>query len=138
MGPLGPITVATLSVTAVWAGQLEERFGIKVVGPIQAGMPPITVRSLLIWAHGKTIVKVVQTSDSLPCCSKGVSAVNIPSVALISGKLACKQLVAIVYGVMRSQFDGAVLLSCGCHRIAPFSPSWRPVTVISYIPGTIN
>ncbi|EIE27094.1 sulfate permease [Coccomyxa subellipsoidea C-169] len=43
MGPLGPITVATLSVTAVWAGQLEERFGIKVVGPIQAGMPPITV-----------------------------------------------------------------------------------------------
>lgn len=47
MGPLGPITVATLSVTAVWAGKLEEHFGIKVVGPIQAGLPPITVRPML-------------------------------------------------------------------------------------------
>lgn len=47
MGPLGPITVATLSVTAVWAGKLEEHFGIKVVGPIEAGLPPITVRPVL-------------------------------------------------------------------------------------------
>lgn len=46
MAPLGPITVATVSVTAVWAGRLEERFGIKVVGPIQAGLPPITVGHL--------------------------------------------------------------------------------------------
>ena len=43
VSPLGPITVASLSIGAVWAGGLERRAGIRVVGAIQPGLPPLTV-----------------------------------------------------------------------------------------------
>jgi MFS superfamily sulfate permease-like transporter len=43
VSPLGPITVATLSITAVWAGNLQDRFGVKIVGAIEAGLPRFTV-----------------------------------------------------------------------------------------------
>lgn len=44
MSPLGPITVASLSIVAVWGGGLEQSAGIRVVGAIQPGLPPLTVR----------------------------------------------------------------------------------------------
>ena len=44
VSPLGPITVATLSIGAVWGFGLEQRAGIRVVGAIQPGLPPLTVR----------------------------------------------------------------------------------------------
>ena len=45
VSPLGPISVAVLSIGAVWGGGLEQRAGIRVVGAIQPGLPPLTVRS---------------------------------------------------------------------------------------------
>jgi hypothetical protein len=43
VSPLGPITVATLSITAVWAGGLKDRYGIRNVGAIEPGLPHVTV-----------------------------------------------------------------------------------------------
>lgn len=47
VSPLGPITVATLSITAVWAGGLKDRYGIRAVGAIEPGLPRLTVRALM-------------------------------------------------------------------------------------------
>jgi hypothetical protein len=44
MGPLGPITVAVLSIGAVWFGDLQARVGIELVGKIDPGLPAFTVR----------------------------------------------------------------------------------------------
>ena len=41
--PLGPITVASLSILLVWTCELHEKLGLKVVGHIDAGLPPLTV-----------------------------------------------------------------------------------------------
>ena len=41
--PLGPITVASVSIISVWGFRLEDKLGLKVVGHIEAGLPPLTV-----------------------------------------------------------------------------------------------
>lgn len=43
MAPLGPITVAVVSISLVWARSLDQTLGMSIVGPIEAGLPPLTV-----------------------------------------------------------------------------------------------
>ena len=43
IGALGPISVATLSVTSVYLFDLEQQAGIAVVGSITGGLPEVTV-----------------------------------------------------------------------------------------------
>ena len=43
IGALGPISVAALSITAVYLGDLQRRAGMAVVGSITAGLPHLTV-----------------------------------------------------------------------------------------------
>ena len=40
---MGPITVASVSIISVWGFRLEDKLGLKVVGHIEAGLPPLTV-----------------------------------------------------------------------------------------------
>lgn len=43
IGALGPISVAALSISAVYLGDLQHRAGMAVVGSITAGLPHLTV-----------------------------------------------------------------------------------------------
>ena len=43
MAPLGPITLAVISIAVVWGGNLRSAYDVKVIGHIQAGLPPLTV-----------------------------------------------------------------------------------------------
>jgi MFS superfamily sulfate permease-like transporter len=43
MRPLGPLTVTVLSILLVWAARLDVSPGVKIVGHIPAGLPPMTV-----------------------------------------------------------------------------------------------
>ena len=40
---LGPVVVAMVSITLVWTLNLHEKRGIKIVGAIQPGLPPVTM-----------------------------------------------------------------------------------------------
>ena len=42
IGALGPISVASLSISAVYLGNLQQRAGIAVVGSITGGLPEMT------------------------------------------------------------------------------------------------
>ena len=43
VGALGPISVATLSITAVYLGNLQQKAGIAIVGSISGGLPGCTI-----------------------------------------------------------------------------------------------
>ena len=51
IGALGPISVAALSITAVYLGDLQRRAGMAVVGSITAGLPHPTVSWWLPMDH---------------------------------------------------------------------------------------
>lgn len=51
VGALGPISVAALSITAVYLGDLQRRAGMAVVGSITAGLPHLTVSWWLPMDH---------------------------------------------------------------------------------------
>ena len=43
IGALGPISVASLSITVTYLGDLQQRADVAVVGSISAGLPAVTV-----------------------------------------------------------------------------------------------
>lgn len=40
---LGPIILALLSISTVWAFQLHEKSGVNIIGEIERGLPPFTI-----------------------------------------------------------------------------------------------
>ncbi|KAL3141752.1 hypothetical protein ABBQ32_004432 [Trebouxia sp. C0010 RCD-2024] len=62
VGALGPISVAALSITIVYLGDLQHRAGMAVVGSITAGLPHLTIRWWLpmdnFWQLASTAVVI--------------------------------------------------------------------------------
>ncbi|KAK9814415.1 hypothetical protein WJX72_005609 [[Myrmecia] bisecta] len=66
LGAMGPITVTLLSISSVWLGHLHERAGIRVVGKMVGGLPPVTVGW---WAPVHSLPRMLVTAASISMVS---------------------------------------------------------------------